>query len=71
MVGHYRSDGRDNDTKGDKYPTNGVNLSRVVRIARLVQVVIETSTFTNLPSTKARMPSTMKSKAERVSCLPQ
>jgi hypothetical protein len=45
IVGRYRSDGRDNDSKGDKYPTNGVNLRRVFRIVSC-RSVIETSTFT-------------------------
>jgi hypothetical protein len=38
MVGHYRSYGCNNESKGDKYPTNGVNLRRVFWIVRLVQV---------------------------------
>jgi hypothetical protein len=38
MISHHRSDNRNSDSKGDKYPTNGVNLRRVFRIACLVQV---------------------------------
>jgi hypothetical protein len=38
MVGHYRSESCDNESKGDKYPPSGVNLRCVFGVARLVQV---------------------------------
>src|SRR5262249_14663347 len=38
MIDQYSSNGGDNDSKDDKDPANGVNLRRVFRIARLVQV---------------------------------
>jgi hypothetical protein len=38
VIAYYCGDGRDYESKGDKYPTNGVNLRRVFRIACLVQV---------------------------------
>jgi hypothetical protein len=38
MIGHYRSYGGDNESKGNKYPASGVDLRRVLRITRLVQV---------------------------------
>jgi hypothetical protein len=37
MIGHHRSDDRNSDCKGDKYPTSGVNLRRLLKITALVQ----------------------------------
>jgi hypothetical protein len=38
IVSNHRCDGADNDNKGHKYPTNGVDLRYALRITRLVQV---------------------------------
>ena len=38
MISHHRSDDRNSDSKGDKYPANSVNLRHVLMITRLVQV---------------------------------
>ena len=63
MVGDYSGDGRNYDSKGDKYPTNGVDLRHVFRIAGFVQVRHCDLHLYKRNMIKARMPSAMKSKA--------
>ena len=63
MIGHNPSDDRNSDSKGDKYPTNGVDLRHVFRIAGFVQVRHCDLHLYKRSMIKARMPSAMKSKA--------